>query len=36
MFYSNEDLRYSLMSATLLMWGLKNKQKDKVVIGESI
>lgn len=25
MFYSNEDLRYSLMSACLLMWGLKSR-----------
>jgi len=27
MLYSNEDLRYSLMSATLLMWGLINRKK---------
>ncbi|WP_276382071.1 hypothetical protein [Flavobacterium sp. H4147] len=26
MFYSNEDMRYSLMSAAMLMWGLKNKE----------
>lgn len=27
MLYSNEELRYSLMSATILMWGLKNREK---------
>lgn len=31
MFYSNEDLRYSLMSATLLMWGLKNRPSDNII-----
>jgi uncharacterized membrane protein len=36
MFYSNEDLRYSLMSAVLLMWGLKNrpvlKEKNELIM----
>ena len=27
MLYSNEELRYSLMSATFLMWGLKSREK---------
>jgi hypothetical protein len=30
MLYSNEDLRYSLMSSTLLMWGLIKKQTVKI------
>jgi hypothetical protein len=36
MFYSNEDLRYSLMSATFLMWGLKEKHNDGLIIRQSI
>lgn len=30
MFYSNEDMRYSLMSATMLMWGLKSRENNSI------
>jgi hypothetical protein len=31
MLYSNEELRYSLMSATFLMWGVVSRKKEEVI-----